>query len=125
MAKQRFSLNETMSDAVTNIEEAKASNIETASNIEANPNIPEKDRVEEVPRLERIRKKINKSEEYTNMRNVPLSDNMLEKLESIKKYLNKNRITPTNDTFVSVGELLNIAAQEFLDKYWKQGPEKR
>lgn len=120
MAKQRFSLDETMCDAVTNIEEAKTSPMKTISSTEVYTKTPEVNRVEEASntRLQKLRKKIVKIEGNTNMRNVPLSDEMLDKFDSIKKDLNKNRNKTTKETFISIGDLLNIAAQEFLDKYY-------
>lgn len=67
-----------------------------------------------------IRKRMRKDEkEGRIMRNVYLDEDMLEKLEDIKKRMNKGRNKEKKDAFVSVIDLLNVAAQEFLDKYYK------
>ena len=67
-----------------------------------------------------IRKKIRKDEkEGRIMRNVYLEEDMLEKLEDIKKSMNKGRNKEKKDTLVFVIDLLNVAAQEFIDKYYK------
>lgn len=122
MAKQRFSLNETMTDAVKNIEETKSSS-EIVVQEPASPESisPETKREDEIPsaQLEKLRKRIAKSDSNNNMRNVPLSDDMLDKFEAIKKYLNKTRSKSTKETFISIGDLLNVAAQDFLNKYYK------
>lgn len=78
----------------------------------------------ESPSVERkingIRKRMRKDEkEGRIMRNVYLDEDMLEKLEDIKKRMNKGRNKEKKDAFVSVIDLLNVAAQEFLDKYYK------
>lgn len=86
---------------------------------------PDKEFVKsESPAVERkinsIRKRIRKDEkEGRIMRNVYLDEDMLEKLEDIKKRMNKGRNKEKKDAFVSVIDLLNVAAQEFLDKYYK------
>lgn len=86
---------------------------------------PDKESVKsESPAVERkingIRKRIRKDEkEGRIMRNVYLDEDMLEKLEDIKKRMNKGRNKEKKDAFVSVIDLLNVAAQEFLDKYYK------
>lgn len=66
-----------------------------------------------------IRKRMRKDDrEERIMRNVYLDDDMLEKLEGIKKRMNRGRNKEKKDAFVSVIDLLNVAAQEFLDKYY-------
>lgn len=86
---------------------------------------PDKESVKsESPAVERkingIRKRIRKDEkEGRIMRNVYLDEDMLEKLEDIKKRMNKGRNKEKKDAFVSVIDLLNVAAQEFIDKYYK------
>lgn len=70
-------------------------------------------------KISSIRKRIRKDErEERIMRNVYLDDDMLEKLEGIKKRMNRGRNKEKKDAFVSVIDLLNVAAQEFLDKYY-------
>lgn len=86
---------------------------------------PDKESVKsESPAVERkingIRKRIRKDEkEGRIMRNVYLDEDMLEKLEDIKKNMNKGRNKEKKDTLVFVIDLLNVAAQEFIDKYYK------
>lgn len=86
---------------------------------------PDKESVKsESPAVERkingIRKRIRKDEkEGRIMRNVYLEEDMLEKLEDIKKSMNKGRNKEKKDTLVFVIDLLNVAAQEFIDKYYK------
>lgn len=70
-------------------------------------------------KISSIRKRIRKDErEERIMRNVYLDDDMLEKLEGIKKRMNRGRNKEKKDAFVSVIDLLNVSAQEFLDKYY-------
>lgn len=71
-------------------------------------------------KISSIRKRMRKDEKDERiMRNVYLDEDMLEKLEDIKKRMNKGRSKDKKDAFVSVIDLLNVAAQEFLDKYYK------
>lgn len=132
MAKSRFSLNETMADAVQNIAEAK--NASTASNEryeqpqEQNVNPSEPEFAEEPSieignaensdkRIIKQKKKVNKSavdKEVRNVRNVYLSDETLECLELIKKRMNKSR--NKNEPFISAANIMNLAIEEYIDR---------
>lgn len=122
MPIQRYSLEETMEDAITNIENAIQTS-EPNEVIETSPaeKLPKPEHQEEMPsnKLLKLRKKIVKPTENLNLRNVALTDENLEKLESIKKYLNKTRDKQKKEIFVSVADLLGIAVMEFLEKYHK------
>lgn len=66
-----------------------------------------------------IRKRIRKDDrEERIMRNVYLDEEMLEKLEAIKRRMNRGRNKEKKDAFVSVIDLMNVSVQEFLDKYY-------
>ena len=70
-------------------------------------------------KINSIRKRIRKDErEERIMRNVYLDDEMLEKLEGIKRRMNRGRNKEKKDAFVSVIDLMNVSVQEFLDKYY-------
>lgn len=70
-------------------------------------------------KINSIRKRIQKDErEERIMRNVYLDDEMLEKLEGIKRRMNRGRNKEKKDAFVSVIDLMNVSVQEFLDKYY-------
>ena len=141
MAKNRFSLDETMNDAKQSIEEAKketpkqepvqaaqpepelpeAVEDETESAAEetgaGEGNAPEKEK--ESPKAARIRRNVRKVENRRNQRTVFLEDDTVKKLEDIKRVVNWGREKATKGTFISVIDLLSLAAREFVERNYK------
>lgn len=141
MAKNRFSLDETMNDAKQSIEEAKketpkqepvqaaqpelelpeAVEDETESAVEetgtGEGSAPEKEK--ESPKAARIRRNVRKVENRRNQRTVFLEDDTVKKLEDIKRVVNWGREKATKGTFISVIDLLSLAAREFVERNYK------
>lgn len=131
MAKNRFSLDETMADAVQNIAEAKnASAVEQQEKKQEQslkysaPEIPEQSSGDTTEsdasadkRLIKQKKKVNKTaveKESRNVRNVYLSNETLECLELIKKRMNKSR--SKDEPFISAANIMNLAIEEYIDR---------
>lgn len=142
MAKQRFSLDETMKDARQGIEEARREEpkpVEKETPPAPEPDaagiLPEPEAAPECPpeegegsagkkqgnnpKLVRIRRKIRKLDaSERNLRNVYMDDDTLEKLEAIKKRINRSRDKERKEDFVGVTDLLNVAVTEFIERYY-------
>ena len=131
MAKNRFSLDETMADAVQNIAEAKnASAVEQQEKKQEQslkysaPEFPEQSSGDTPEsdasadkRLIKQKKKVNKTaveKESRNVRNVYLSNETLECLELIKKRMNKSR--SKDEPFISAANIMNLAIEEYIDR---------
>ena len=131
MAKNRFSLDETMADAVQNIAEAKnASAVEQQEKKQEQslkysaPEFPEQSSGNTTEsdasadkRLIKQKKKVNKTaveKESRNVRNVYLSNETLECLELIKKRMNKSR--SKDEPFISAANIMNLAIEEYIDR---------
>lgn len=71
-------------------------------------------------KVNRLRKKIRKIDNDKRiLRNVYLDEETLEKFETIKRKMNRGRGKDKKDSSVFVTDLLNLAAIEFLEKYYK------
>lgn len=143
MARQRFSLDETMNDAKQGIEEAKketpqpvvqpqpeATPEEAGEGTEekaapANTVQPENGGVGKGsapqrtvnPKIIRLQKKVVRSENRVS-RGIFFDEELVDKLEQMKKVINKSREKATKETFVSLIDLVNIATREFVEKYY-------
>lgn len=143
MARQRFSLDETMNDAKQGIEEAKketpqpvvqpqpeATPEEAGKGTEdkaapANAVQPENGGVGKGsapqrtvnPKIIRLQKKVVRSENRVS-RGIFFDEELVDKLEQMKKVINKSREKATKETFVSLIDLVNIATREFVEKYY-------
>lgn len=151
MPKNRYSLEETMTDVVKGIQEAKTApdmkedlQDESAKEGFLSP-VPEQDGkpVSATPETDAACEErkpvfpkagkgkhgrpkggaVSKDERY--VRNVFLDKKTLWKLEQVKNRMNNERISANRgrskdekDPFVSIASLLNLAAQEFLDRHY-------
>lgn len=92
------------------------------NNVEASITETDSSRVEGATdaKVNRLRKKIRKIDNDKRiLRNVYLDEETLEKFETIKRKMNRGRGKEKKDSSVFVTDLLNLAAIEFLDKYYK------
>lgn len=141
MARQRFSLEETMNDARQGIEEAKKETPkqEPVQAAQPEPGLPEPvadekesaaeeagegegnapEKAKESPKAARIRRNVRKVEGRRNQRTIFLDDDTAEKLEDIKRIVNRGREKATKGTFISIIDLLNLAAREFVERNYK------
>lgn len=141
MAKNRFSLDETMNDAKQSIEEAKKETPkqEPVQAAQPEPELPEAvedetesaaeetgtgegsapEKEKESPKAARIRRNVRKVENRRNQRTVFLEDDTVKKLEDIKRVVNWGREKATKGTFISVIDLLSLAAREFVERNYK------
>ena len=141
MAKNRFSLDETMNDAKQSIEEAKKETPkqEPVQTVQPETELPEAvedetesaaeetgtregsapEKAKESPKAARIRKNVRKVEGRRNQRTIFLDDDTAEKLEDIKRIVNRGREKATKGTFISIIDLLNLAAREFVERNYK------
>lgn len=141
MAKNRFSLDETMNDAKQSIEEAKKETPkqEPVQAAQPEPELPEPvsdetesaaeetgtgegsalEKAKESPKAARIRRNVRKVEGRRNQRTIFLDDDTAEKLEDIKRIVNRGREKATKGTFISIIDLLNLAAREFVERNYK------
>ena len=78
---------------------------------------PEKEK--ESPKAARIRRNVRKVENRRNQRTVFLEDDTVKKLEDIKRVVNWGREKATKGTFISVIDLLSLAAREFVERNYK------
>ena len=139
MARQRYSLDETMNDAKQGIEEAKKetpqpavqpqpeATVEEAEGkaVPANAVQPEDSGVGKGsapqrtvnPKIIRLQKKVVRSENRVS-RGIFFDEELVDKLEQMKKVINKSREKATKETFVSLIDLVNIATREFVEKYY-------
>lgn len=140
MPKPRFKVNleETLNDAKMGIEEAKnaaAPEELKKEDLQQEPqNEPEQEAAVKqkeawegsVPpapkdnsKFARIRKKIEKPDKKRmNSRNVFLTDDQLQTLETIKRNMNRGRSRDQKrEEFIAVTDLLGVALKEFLEKY--------
>lgn len=92
------------------------------NNLETSTTEAESSRVEGPAdtKINRLRKKIRKIDNDKRiLRNVYLDEETLEKFETIKRKMNRGKGKEKKDSSVFVTDLLNLAAIEFLDKYYK------
>lgn len=75
--------------------------------------------VKESPKAARIRRNVRKVEGRRNQRTIFLDDDTDEKLEAIKRAVNRGREKATKGTFISIIDLLNLAAREFVERNYK------
>ena len=75
--------------------------------------------VKESPKAARIRRNVRKVEGRRNQRTIFLDDDTAEKLEDIKRIVNRGREKATKGTFISIIDLLNLAAREFVERNYK------
>ena len=143
MARQRFSLDETMNDAKQGIEEAKKETPQPV--VQPQPEGTPEEAEEEVegkavpanavqtedggvgkgsapqrtvnPKIIRLQKKVVRSENRVS-RGIFFDEELVDKLEQMKKVINKSREKATKETFVSLIDLVNIATREFVEKYY-------
>lgn len=73
----------------------------------------------ESPKAARIRWNVRKVEGRRNQRTIFLDDDTAEKLEDIKRIVNRGREKATKGTFISIIDLLNLAAREFVERNYK------
>lgn len=73
----------------------------------------------ESPKAARIRRNVRKVEGRRNQRTIFLDDDTAEKLEDIKRIVNRGREKATKGTFISIIDLLNLAAREFVERNYK------
>lgn len=128
MAKSRFSLGETMSDAVERISAAKEEHIETSLN--ENPEVHEVSESEHLDKdkkvnnedtivsqkINKLRKRICKPSKNSVYRNTCLDEDVLFKFEDLKNKINRCRNKENGDAFVTLQDLLTLACVEFIDK---------
>lgn len=143
MARQRFSLDETMNDAKQGIEEAKRETPQPV--VQPQPEVTPEEAGEGTekkaapanavqpenggvgkgsapqrtvnPKIIRLQKKVVRSENRVS-RGIFFDEELVDKLEQMKKVINKSREKATKETFVSLIDLVNIATREFVEKYY-------
>lgn len=73
----------------------------------------------ESPKAARIRRNVRKVDGRRYQRTIFLDDDTDRKLEEIKRIVNQGREKATKGTFVSIIDLLNLAAREFVERNYK------